>query len=123
MTNEELVTLIQGGDRGKLVELWSQVRRLVLKNARRWAGLGGTEVADLLPEPAAEAELEAVGNRDFADRRRVAVEAAINSLPEAERDAVRRKYYRNEPVDFLAHAKALRMLRHPSRSWALWEYW
>ena len=33
MSNEELVALIQGGERDKLVELWRQVRRMVLKEA------------------------------------------------------------------------------------------
>ncbi len=47
MSNEELVSLIQAGDCGKLMELWNQVRRLVCKSAARWAGLGGTTVEDL----------------------------------------------------------------------------
>ena len=47
MSNEELVSLIQAGDRDKLVELCYQVRRLVCKSAARWAGLGGTTVEDL----------------------------------------------------------------------------
>ena len=47
MSNEELVALIQAGDRDRIVELWHQVRRMVYKQAARWAGLGGTTVEDL----------------------------------------------------------------------------
>lgn len=47
MNNEELVALIQAGDRGKLVELWTQVRRMVYQQAARWAGVGGTTLEDL----------------------------------------------------------------------------
>lgn len=47
MSNEELVALIQAGDRDRLVELWNQVKRMVYKQAARWAGLGGTTVEDL----------------------------------------------------------------------------
>ena len=48
MSNEELVELIQAGDRDRLPELWEQVRRLVLKYARRWEGVGRLEVDDLM---------------------------------------------------------------------------
>jgi len=47
VSNEELVTLIQAGDRDRIVELWHQVQRMVYKQAARWAGLGGTTVEDL----------------------------------------------------------------------------
>ena len=47
MSNEELVALIQAGDRDRIVELWHQVRRMVYKQAARWAGLGGTTIEDL----------------------------------------------------------------------------
>ena len=47
MGNEELVVLIQAGDRDRIVELWHQVRRMVYKQAARWAGLGGTTIEDL----------------------------------------------------------------------------
>lgn len=50
VTNEELVAMIQRGDRNKLVELWEQVKGLVWKQAHRWAAwrLGGAEVEDLV---------------------------------------------------------------------------
>lgn len=49
MSNEELVALIQGGERDKLVELWRQVRRMVLKEAVRWSAYrsNGVELEDL----------------------------------------------------------------------------
>ena len=49
MTNEELATLIQSGERDKVLELWKQVRRFALQQANRWAriGRGGVTVADL----------------------------------------------------------------------------
>ncbi len=47
MTNEQLAVLAQGGNREALLKLWNQVERLVWKQARRWAGLGGTTVEDL----------------------------------------------------------------------------
>lgn len=51
MSNEELVSLIQAGDREKLPELWEQVERFVAQQAKRRlvlsAGLGGVEFGDL----------------------------------------------------------------------------
>ena len=51
MSNEELVSLIQSGDRERLPELWGQVERFVAQQARRRlvlsAGLGGVEFGDL----------------------------------------------------------------------------
>lgn len=37
MTNEELVVLIQNGERDRIPELWAQVERLVYKHALKWA--------------------------------------------------------------------------------------
>ena len=51
MTNEELVALIQAGERDRLPELWEQVEKFVALQARRQyllsGGLGGVEVEDL----------------------------------------------------------------------------
>lgn len=49
MSNEELATLIQAGERDKLLELWGQIRRFALQQARRWAylGRGGVTLEDL----------------------------------------------------------------------------
>ena len=49
MSNEELVVLIQSGERDRLIELWQQVRRMALKEAVRWAAYhsNGVELDDL----------------------------------------------------------------------------
>jgi len=80
-------------------------------------------LADTLPDSAAEAELAAVADRDFEARRRAAIEEALSTLSADQQEAIRGRYYRNERVDVAAHAKALRLLRHPSRSRALMAYW
>lgn len=208
MSNEELAALVQAGDRGRLAELWDQVRRLVWQQARRWAAgsqngveaedlqqtgfiavlraadnfNGGTgakfttvldyylkqeftvavgrrtkrdradplrsavsldmpmgddetntyTLADVLPDPAAEAAFEEVAERDQAQRLHDALEAAIATLEPDQQAAVRRRYYDQVPPpppgperyrDNAAHAAALRMLRHPSRSRELLAYW
>lgn len=52
MTNEELVALIQNGERDRIPELWAQVERLVYKHALRWAvafdGRNGATAEDYL---------------------------------------------------------------------------
>lgn len=51
MSNEELVSMIQAGERDRLVDLWEQVRRFALKQGRRWIlaldGRGGITLEDL----------------------------------------------------------------------------
>ena len=49
MTNEELATLIQSGERDKALELWRQVRYFALQQANRWVriGRGGVTLEDL----------------------------------------------------------------------------
>ena len=47
MSNEELVALVQAGDREAPLKLWTQVQRMVYKQAARWAGLNGTTMEDL----------------------------------------------------------------------------
>lgn len=51
MTNEELVALIQAGDRARLAELWGQVERFVAMQANKRlvlsGGMGGVEFGDL----------------------------------------------------------------------------
>lgn len=52
MSNEELATLIQAGERDRLPELWAQVERFVWRQGRRWLlaldGRGGVALEDLL---------------------------------------------------------------------------
>lgn len=51
MSNEEIVTLVQGGDRERMLELWEQTERFVARQANRRIvllnGLGGVEFGDL----------------------------------------------------------------------------
>lgn len=49
-SNEQLVELVRAGDCDALLQLWEQVRRLVLKYAGRWAVYGGNgvEAEDLM---------------------------------------------------------------------------
>lgn len=194
MTNEELVVLIQGGERDKLIELWQQVRGMAAKEAVRWAAYrsNGVELEDLeqagfialmrvvdsfdptagyqlstwyypimrsefqrtagrrtskqaqdplqqavsldvpvgededsatlgelIPDPAAEAAVLDVEERDRRDRLHTALEAAIATLPLDLQAAIRGRYYRGEHVDNRAHSKAMRMLRAPKCSQAL----
>lgn len=52
MTNEELVALIQAGERDRLAELWAQEERLVQRYAYSWLlkyeGRGGVTLDDLM---------------------------------------------------------------------------
>ena len=201
-TNEELVAAVQAGDHDALLELWGQVRRLVLKEAHRWAVFGSNGVdaedlvqvgfvavlraadsyssdggakfttylfpilktefikacglrtqrdkldpmqnavslsapigegedgdpftlEDVLDDPDAAAALEAVAEDDQRDRLRTVLEEAVAGLTPEQREAVRRRYYRQEPPlppgtarlqDNAAHDAALKRLRHPSVS-------
>ena len=49
MSNEELALQIRAGKRDRLMELWAQVRRFALQQARRWVylGRGGVTLEDL----------------------------------------------------------------------------
>lgn len=47
MSNEELAAAHQAGDRDALLALWRQIRRLVMKYANRWRGVGRLELEDL----------------------------------------------------------------------------
>lgn len=52
MTNEELVALIQAGERDRIPELWLQVKRFVIQKAIRWEtameGRGGATAEDYI---------------------------------------------------------------------------
>ena len=193
MSNEDLVMLIQAGERDKLMELWGQVRRLVrdmaYKRLRATNGAGGVTMDDLMQagflgfleavrayDPAAgfrftsylsypvkTAFSEAEGRRSEKQKRdpifsAVSIDApldegegepltladvipdprateiledvgvwdtlhrAVESLPEAQRAAIRRRYWLEQKVDSKTHAAALRALRHPRISKGLRVY-
>ena len=62
MSNEELAAAIRAGERGRIMELWGQVRRFALQQARRWVylGRGGVTLEDL-EQAAFLALLDALG--------------------------------------------------------------
>lgn len=79
-------------------------------------------LADVIPDPAAEAEMEDVDGRDQRARLHTALETALAELPVDQLEAIRAKYYRGQRVDSKTHAAALQALRHPSISRALRAY-
>ena len=83
---------------------------------------GSATLAELVPDPAAEAAMLSVDRREDLRRLHAALEAAIATLPPQLQAAVRGRYYRGEIVDANAHSKALRMLRTPKCSQALRAY-
>ena len=72
-------------------------------------------LADVLPDPQAADVLEDIGKWDALHR-------AVEGLPEAQRTAIRRRYWQGQKVDSKAHAAALRALRHPRNSRELRAY-
>lgn len=212
MSNEELVALIQSGERDRLPELWAQVERFVWKQAKRWAtalqGLGGVVEDDLhqvgyiamlqavdnyqgdrektfigwfayhlktafteayglrtirqqrdplqralrletplddlegitmgdsIPDPTAEAEITDIAERDREQRLHAALEKAMATLTEAEREVLWARYCQLCTLEEIAaergissgqvrqiEAKALRTLRHPANSRELRRHW
>lgn len=61
MSNEELAVMARGGDCHALLQLWSQVKRMVYQQAARWAWWGGATVEDLV-QAGFIAVLRAVGS-------------------------------------------------------------
>lgn len=212
MSNEELVALIQSGERDRLPELWTQVERFVRRQARKWmtalqelggvtgddlyqAGylamleavdsyradkgkafigwfayhlktafteayglrttrqqrdplqralrletplddLEGITMGDSIPDPTAEAEITDIAERDREQRLHAALEKAMATLTEAEREVLRARYCQLRTLEEIAaergisreqvrqtEAKALRTLRHPANSRELRRHW
>lgn len=85
--------------------------------------------ADILEDPAASEEIAGIAERDFQDRRRMAVRRAVDSLQEQQRQAVVLRYCYGLSLDqtaarmgttrataMTAEQKGLRLLRHPMNS-------
>ena len=70
-------------------------------------------LGDLQPDPAAEAQIAAIDERDRLRQLHEALERALKTLPPELAEAVRGKYYRGQTVDSKAHTVALRALRRP----------
>lgn len=73
-------------------------------------------LGELIPDPAAEAAMLSVDERDIHERLHMELEKAISTLPETQQTVIRDKYYREMPVEKKALNAALRALRHPSCS-------
>lgn len=93
-------------------------------------------LGDIISDPAADTAVEAVEERDRAQRLHAALENALAALPEAERDVLRARYYQGRTPEEIAtergvgrervrqiEAKALRILRHPKNSRELLRHW
>lgn len=78
-------------------------------------GDGDFTIADTIPDPAAEAGFEEVEEWEMQD----AVCAALDQLPQHERDAIVAEFWYGQAVDRRTYAAALRHLRHPSISRSL----
>lgn len=79
-------------------------------------------LSDVIPDPAAEAEIENVVERDAAALRNEAIRQALDALPADQRRAVVLRYWWGQQVDAKAHNKALRALRRPAVSRGLRQY-
>lgn len=73
-------------------------------------------LADVTEDPAAEAAIQSVEERDRMQRLHDALEAAISTLPSDQQAAIKEKYYRGGTADTRTVNAALRALRHPSIS-------
>ena len=82
----------------------------------------GATLGDLQPDPAAEAAMEGVVERDRAAHLHAALETALSQLPEDQETAIRQRYYWNQPADKKALQAGLRALRHPKISRHLKEF-
>ena len=79
-------------------------------------------LADVIPDPTAEREVEDVAERDMVARRHEAIRQALDALPEDQRRAVVLRYWFGKKTDSRAHNKALRALRRPDVSQGLRQY-
>ena len=83
---------------------------------------GDSTVGELQEDPCAAQALEDAEERMWRERLHAALEAAIETLPAELQTVIRGRYYRGEIVDANANSKALRLLRTPKCSRALWTY-
>lgn len=80
-------------------------------------------LADTIEDPSAAAEIDDIVERDFQQRRRAALKAALATLPAEQRAAVVGRCCYGRRVDGRAYNAGIRALRHPSVSRALMEFW
>lgn len=84
----------------------------------------GATALDLVPDPAAEARIENVAERDAMERRHLAIEKAITSLSAAQQVAIRCRYYDNPAgeANKTDLDRAIRSMRHPNIARELRQY-
>lgn len=79
-------------------------------------------LTDIVPDPAAEAAVDAVAELDFRRRRHEAIEAALAALPAEQRAAVVGRHYYGQRVSMRAYTAGLKALRYPSVARKLREF-
>lgn len=70
-------------------------------------------LADIVPDPAAEAAFEDIAAKDRLNRLHDALESALETLPEEQREAIRSCYWERMEVDRRIINKGMRSLRNP----------
>ena len=75
-----------------------------------------TLLGDVIGDPSAASDFEAVDENDRRSRLYTVLENAIAELPDDLREAIQGKYWRQETVSTKAHNAAIRALRHPKVS-------
>ena len=99
MTNEELALQIRAGERGRITELWAQVRRFALWRARRWAAFGRGVTVDDLEQEAFIALLDALERWREADGPLLSVYALRLKAAFTEATGQRTQRDRLDPLD------------------------
>ena len=79
-------------------------------------------LAEVVPDPAAEAAFSSVAERDKAQRLRAELGAALSTLPEEQRTALVSEFWHGRRADTRTRSAALRALRKPEVSRGLKAY-
>lgn len=79
-------------------------------------------LADIVPDPAAEAAMQSVDERDRLEHLRAALATALEALPEEQRTAIVAEFWHGQKVDAKTRNKALSTLRKPEHSKALRQF-
>lgn len=79
-------------------------------------------IADIVPDPAAQAALDDVAERERQQKLHDILEQALAQLPANQREAIIAKHYRGQQADVNAYSAAMKALRHPKVSSKLREY-
>lgn len=83
---------------------------------------GPFTLADVVADPAAEAAINSVAERDEWEHLRAAISTDLEALPEEQRAAIVAEFWHGQKVDAKARSKALSALRKPEHSRALRQF-